>query len=353
MKKIFFGLLVIAFGMQLSAQSIPNPGFEEWTSGTPNNWTTSLGGTINVPILSVNFPIPLNLNFGSKSTDAHSGNYALKLKANSLNLSAIASYIPNYEIPESITLPGIAQLGTAGTFNVDVSTLMEIFSLDTNSTMEDLQNIDWEQIGSIVNVVSRGVPFPAVPRSMKVWMKYLPPVGESDTMAVAVVAYHQGQSVLSLLSGNEYPAGLAFRTMSERHENYTEVTFGIDGYDPDYQCDSLAVIFISSISYPFKANTELFLDDITFQFDESSIDSFEESLMSVYPNPAAQYVNILPKNQQSEYSIELFDMNGRLIRQQSSLTGDYRMSLGDIAKGAYFLKLRQDGETSLQKLVVE
>lgn len=355
MKKFFICLVILALGFELSAQNISNPSFENWNGSTnPTDWTTSINGTVNisVPIIG-NYPLPINLNFATKTTDKHSGNYALKLTANSIDLSLFSSFISGVEIPESITLPGIAQLGTAGGFEVDAETLMSIFSLDTNSTMEDIQAIDWAQLGTIANVISRGVAFPTIPSSMKVWMKYLPPTGVTDTMTVFIVAYNQGQDIISIISGDEDPAGYAFHTISGRIEDYTEMTFNVEHFSASNNCDSLAIIFLSTSFLSPNENTELYLDDITFQFDQTAISNYDQSLMSIYPNPAAQFVNIAPKNLQSEYSIELYDMNGRQICQKAALTGQYQLSLDNLARGTYLLKLRQQNETSLQKLVVE
>ncbi|HQQ94435.1 MAG TPA: T9SS type A sorting domain-containing protein [Bacteroidia bacterium] len=59
---IMFFFLCLAF---LAQNPIPNPGFENWTSGSPNGWTTSNALTIT--------PV-------SQSSDAHSGSSAAKLE---------------------------------------------------------------------------------------------------------------------------------------------------------------------------------------------------------------------------------------------------------------------------------
>ena len=67
--KNIFTCLFAAFILSATAQQIPNAGFESWVAGTffvaelPSGWTTSAV-----------FPAVI------KSTDAHSGSYAMKLR---------------------------------------------------------------------------------------------------------------------------------------------------------------------------------------------------------------------------------------------------------------------------------
>ncbi|MDP4266864.1 MAG: T9SS type A sorting domain-containing protein [Bacteroidota bacterium] len=61
MKRIYFFALIMCLAISANAQ-ILNPGFENWTSGNPDNWWTS-----NVLV-----------NVVTQTTDKHSGNYALK-----------------------------------------------------------------------------------------------------------------------------------------------------------------------------------------------------------------------------------------------------------------------------------
>ena len=137
MKKILFVIVCVFAALQLSAQqpNISNPGFEQWTSSYPTGWTTSISGSITgIPIIG---SYPLSFNFATKTSDAHSGNYALKLQAKSLNLSMFGG-------PE-ITAPGIAQLGTAGSFSVSMETIQTLMSIDSTTDISSIiQNLDMD-----------------------------------------------------------------------------------------------------------------------------------------------------------------------------------------------------------------
>lgn len=343
MKKILLLLSMGIFSLStVLAQNIGNPGFEQWNSSRPVGWTTSIAGTLNVTVL--NIPIPLSLNFGAQTTDAHSGNYALKLKANGIDLSS-------YGMP-SFTLPGIAQLGTSGEFQISLSTIQQLRGIDwEHFSMEDLENINWEELMSLVNVISKGEPFTQVPTAMKLWAKYLPPAGETDTMMIAVAAYSEG--MLSTILSGELPGTYGLYTSSERMEDYTELTIPLS-FDPAHvNCDSLIIVVMSSSLMHPNANTELYIDDISFEYDYSSISSLNKVNASIYPNPTSNFVNIVSENQTDKYAVEFYDVMGKCVKTQDNLLGSTRVDLKDCAKGVYFVKIRQNGLQSVKKIVVE
>lgn len=343
MKRFLFSLVAAFLMLQLSAQqpNISNPGFEQWSGTTPTGWTTSISGAITgVPIVG---SFPISLNFGAKSTDSHSGSYALKLQTKSLNLSLLG-------IP-TISVPGIAQLGTAGSFSISIETIQELMSIDSTTDMSDIiSNLDLEELSTFTNIFSRGEPFTVVPSAMKVWVKYLPPVDETDTMLVLLGAYKQGQT--SLLLMGDMPDTYGYYAVTERLEDYTQLTVPISYDEEDLTCDSLVIVFVSS-SFTNAKSTELYIDDISFEYDYLSVNSSERIQMSMYPNPAKDYMVINPANQSEAYDIMVYDMNGKQLKSVEHLTGDTRLSISDLAAGTYFLKLKQSGSELVRKFVVE
>ena len=343
MKRFLFSLVAAFLMLQLSAQqpNISNPGFEQWSGTTPTGWTTSISGAITgVPIVG---SFPISLNFGAKSTDSHSGSYALKLQTKSLNLSLLG-------IP-TISVPGIAQLGTAGSFSISIETIQELMSIDSTTDMSDLiNNLDLDELSTFTNIFSRGEPFTMVPSAMKVWVKYLPPVGETDTMLVLLGAYKQGQT--SLLLMGDMPDTYGYYAVTERLEDYTQLTVPVSFDEEDLTCDSLVIVFVSS-SFTNAKSTELYIDDISFEYDYLSVNSSERIQMSMYPNPAKDFMVINPANQSEAYDIMVYDMNGKQLKSVEQLTGDTRLSISDLAAGTYFLKLKQSGSELVRKFVVE
>lgn len=76
--------------------------------------------------------------------------------------------------------------------------------------------------------------------------------------------------------------------------------------------------------------------------------------LSVYPNPASDFVNLQCQAGGAMQSIELYDLNGRLM-QRSFANGltNYRLSVSDIAEGIYQLRIQQtNGNLQLSKLTI-
>lgn len=346
MKKILFVLVCVLAVSRLSAQqpNISNPGFEQWSSGVPAGWSTSISGNINVSLMGVNIPVPVSLNFGSQSSDSHSGNYALKLKANGIDLSS-------YGMP-AFTLPGIAQLGNSGSFSVSLETIQQLIGLDfTNIDFSNLPDINWEELASLGNILSPGEAFSMVPTAMKVWIKYLPPTDATDTMLILVGAYKTGEPNMILLG--QMPESYGYQAISERIENYTEITVPMSYDLNDLNCDSMVLVFVSSSFMNPNRETELYIDDISFEYDYLSISSTALVKMQLYPNPAKEYMVLSPENQSEKYNLLVYDVNGKLLREMEQLTGDTRIGLGDLSSGAYFIKVQQSGNETVRKFVVE
>ena len=344
MKKILFAFVCLVVTLQLSAQqpNISNPGFEQWTSSYPTGWTTSISGSITgIPILG---SYPLTFNFATKTTDAHSGSYALKLQAKSLDLSLFGG-------PE-ITVPGIAQLGTAGSFSVSLSTIQQLMSIDSTTDFSSLlQNMDMDELSSLANIFSKGEPFNMVPTAMKAWVKYLPPVGEVDTMLALIGAYREGETSMILMG--DMPESYGYFALTDRVENYTEITVPLQYNEEDVNCDSLVIVFMSSSFMNANTATELYIDDISFEFDYMSVESTERIAMNLYPNPAVNEITLSVENQSEVYNVAVYDMNGKLVKRMEQLTGNTNIPVSDMSAGTYFLKVQQAGNTTVRKFVVE
>ena len=76
----------------------------------------------------------------------------------------------------------------------------------------------------------------------------------------------------------------------------------------------------------------------------------------VYPNPAYNFINIeVNENVNSNISVLLFDLNGRLVASKENLTqehDEYTLDLTNINPGFYFLKLSGKDFTEFHKILV-
>ncbi|MBR3914464.1 MAG: T9SS type A sorting domain-containing protein [Bacteroidales bacterium] len=78
--------------------------------------------------------------------------------------------------------------------------------------------------------------------------------------------------------------------------------------------------------------------------------SVEENILnnvSIYPNPAEDFIMI---NSENVEFAEVIDIYGRVITA-SEINGETRIDMSDFANGIYYVRLHRNGETAVQKVV--
>ncbi len=323
MKKVIFTLSIVVLAWFAMAQTtVPNGAFENWTSGKPDNWTTSISGNIlvEVPVIG-NIPYPVSVNFGSQTTDAHGGNSALKLMASEFG-------VPSTEY--NFLIPGVAQLGSSGEFNVPLSAILELVNGGLDSL--DLDNL--EDFASLLNVVSPGMPCESTPYDLKMWVKYLPQGG--DTMRVIAFSKQDGVPI-------SYANYETTQTMSD----YTQISMTFDS--PYAACDSICVIIFAG-GMATNPATELYVDDVEFDYHVGVADH-PDLKVNIYPNPATNQFRIDP-TVQDPYMYKLMDLTGRCVASGHHVSGATDVDVRALAPGVYMLFLEQKGHTLTKKVVV-
>lgn len=332
MKKIIAVLSAIVMSVSVFAQSIPNCGFEEWSSSglftqeQPNDWTAALVGNVTQEIFGITVPIPVNTYFGTKTTDAHSGNYAMKLQANSVGIVGT-----DY----SFLCPGIAQLGHAEGFEIPLSTITNIASIIGNQDTSGLGNIDWNSLATLQQLLSPGVPCSQTPAKVTMWVKYLPQEGDS----MMVIAF-------SKLNGSF--VSYAFSSFGATMSDYTQLTVEFDS--PLANCDSVGVIIVSG-GFGTSEATTLIVDDIAFDFN-IAVDDYDMARVAVYPNPATSQLTIAPE-EGAQYDFQLVDLSGRVVIAKNGVVGNAVLNTGSLSSGVYMLKVKQNERSAIQKVVIQ
>ncbi|GAK91800.1 chitinase [Nonlabens ulvanivorans] len=85
----------------------------------------------------------------------------------------------------------------------------------------------------------------------------------------------------------------------------------------------------------------------------ASIGESTDSSISVYPNPATDFINISSSN--GLESATIIEVNGRML-SQTSFTGNatsQRVSLENLNSGIYFVAIKSDLGQKVEKLIVE
>ena len=75
----------------------------------------------------------------------------------------------------------------------------------------------------------------------------------------------------------------------------------------------------------------------------------------MYPNPASNSLTVMLVNSGlNNVSIELVDLQGRLISSYKNITGTImNVDLSFVSSGVYFIKVSAEGTIQTEKLIVE
>lgn len=328
MKKLFISLIAF-FGLAAAfAQTLPNSGFEEWTDNThPVGWNSNFSAMIPVTYMGYSLNVIVDYHAANMSDIAHSGEKAVMLF--SQEASAVMGSYPLY----TIDLPGVIQLGefnTAALQNIDVNNISSM-------------NFD------IADYTYGGIACNQLPDSVKAWVKFIT-IQDSLRAGVIATRWYNGQ--------RQVVAQGEFLYQGEISE-YSQITIpvavknGMDGIQPD----TVNIIF-SAGSQTVDTDTRLYIDDVELYTSavtpgENAIFSIDNlPVFSVQPNPATEILTVVPING-SEYSLRLYDMNGKLVRELNGLQSETRIDVNDLTEGVYFLQMKQGANVKTQKVVVK
>ena len=322
MKKTFT-LILLLFGLWgLTAQNtIPNSNFELWSYGKPVGWTVGLHGTITSIV-----NLPVEVNFGSQSNEAHGGNSAVKLVSADLTIPYVGY---------TLNLPGILQAGESEGFSIpleDILTIIQAIQDTTGGAGLDPDNL--AAMSSLLQLLSKGVPCSAVPASVTAWVKFQPQ--EGDELMMFAVAKKDGIPV-------SYNYG-SFQT--ENPNAYQKI--GIDFDTPNAECDSIMIVILSSTQ--LNSSSVLYVDDIALEYSGVGIPDVEFFDGKIYPNPTSDRLHIQSDNENA-YEWTLTDLSGRTLQTGKS-TGETILDTRFYATGMYLLQIKADNKISTHKVLI-
>lgn len=85
----------------------------------------------------------------------------------------------------------------------------------------------------------------------------------------------------------------------------------------------------------------------------SSFDFSQSNNIKMYPNPATDLVNISISNYVGDLKVDLFDINGRLVKTKSvDFSGNYSLDLNGLTTGVYIVKLSGSELNYSEKIVI-
>jgi len=280
MKKLYIVLLLaLTISTGYSQNATPNPGFENWTQVgnrfDPDNWNTLNPQTAIIGTLTC-----------TRSTDVHSGMYAIKLTTKSVF---------------GITANGIATTGTL---------------------------ITTPPYG-----VNGGINYTSRPDSITGWYKYTP--AGSDF----------GFVEFQLLDGNNDSIGyVRFNTPNATVGTYTRFSAPIAYASAATPTHCIWILSASPGTNP-TVNSSILVDDLELIFTGVGINSPDKANeISLLQNPAAGemvFSNIPDNNSR----LNVIDVTGKVVLSNSLLTGINRVDVSELNNGVYFYTINGNDGT--------
>ncbi len=296
MKKLMTLLFTFfAIASAISQTVVPNGEFESWTDEYHIlDWDgLNYDGGI------------LNFHTFSRTEDAHSGDYAAQVET--INHTLIGN------------LPGIAFTG-----NIAFDPVTFEYSFDV------------------------GVPVEGRPSSLKGFYKYNPAGGDTMAIVIAMFRWNETQNDLDSIGGGVFFTG---NTVNQ----YTEFEAPIQYFDPTLEADTMYIMMFSSLD-SYHPGSVLKVDDLTLNYGAvGGIELVaENTVVSIYPNPVAEILNVETENRQSLSELLIRDVTGRIVFRQPFRGQTQIMLPQKITCGIYFAQIRQEGvAVKTTKILIE
>jgi hypothetical protein len=290
MKKGLFIIAALFAAGTVTAQQLPNNGFENWhtffSSEAPDYWT----GTNQMAAIGA----PAGIE---PTTDAHSGTYAAKFSTIVMDV-----------LGEAVLYPSVLY------------------------------------INSMPETDDEGTPFTGRPDSLVAWVKYLPG-GQNQYLIRA--------DLLKYNSSTQQPevVGTAGFVGAETGNTYTRIAFPFT-YNSSDTPDTLTLTIASSVLEPTLANTVLIVDDLLLVTNGvAGEQELATKTVEIFPNPATD--QLLVKSSNLPSSIELFDLNGRSVLKVDQPAISTEIAIGDLAPGTFICTVVSANGTIYQERIIK
>lgn len=149
-----------------------------------------------------------------------------------------------------------------------------------------------------------------------------------------------------------------------RHQNFdfNGITNGLENHQwyglfADYEVNlsqyieqSIRIIFL----HDSHDDNILGLDDIRVMGDFSAgieENTASENIITVYPNPGTGIFNVTMNNIQSDNTIEVLDITGKIIRTINNASSNSQIDISDERNGIYFLRIYSENHSEYLKII--
>lgn len=282
-------LAILAMSVAQAWAQIPNGGFETWNGTDPASWST-----LN-PITSL-----AGFYTAEQGTPAPQGSSYLKLTS---TFSALFGDV----------LPGYAVCS----------------NYDFSSGTGDLG----------------GFPYTNRPLYMNGVFKYSTPGVDQAGAAVVFTKWNTTTNTRDTIGG-----GVLF---FDNTASWTNFSIQI-GYTMPDNPDTCSIFLTSSIDVGVDGST-FSVDDLSLANQPNAVSEVETaSAFNVFPNPAVDRLNLELSSfaAGSPIQIQVMDIVGNVVTLETAYTNSrYTMNVANLAKGAYVIRVSQNGTVHTQKFI--
>lgn len=314
MRKLFLVLAVSLMCFTAKAQQFANPSFENWTANMPQGWSTL--GFMGINICTM-----------EQSTDAHTGDYSVKIAPKFLDptIAAIMQI-------DSVTFPGFL---TNGNFNIEV--LMQLLmGGDTEITEEDYMYL-------LTNMITGGeqIEEDNQPTSVSGYYKFnYQPETETtyDYFEMMTLLFGDVEGQRTIVGMGAFYSDDMFAKTGEFQQFEMPIY-----YLTEYPANEIVYIAIVGCEETRITNfPELYLDDMMINYSSSLEDVEKTNLISVYPNPTSGKVRI---NCENNSHIQIVNPLGQVVKEINNYTSNSLIEIEQ--KGIYFVRVNGEKATKL------
>ena len=168
-----------------------------------------------------------------------------------------------------------------------------------------------------------------------------------NPVPAAIMVYdHVGRALLGGYSGqaNSVPATIT----DGQTVNYT-FTYAVPTTSNSANMSAVVVLIDNATGEIINAEKQ--------SISGANVNEMETIAFNVYPNPASDLVNISFEGENTDYSISLMDIQGRVIssREIANASGEQVVSFSteNVAKGSYIVTVTSNGATTTKNVVIK
>jgi len=226
-----------------------------------------------------------------------------------------------------------------------------------------IQQIDFS--GNIISTIEAPVSQPSYCQGLtfdgtNIWFndQRAPFIGAPND--VTYIIDHNGTIINQYSSIGNFPTGLAFdgeyiwsidNDLDELHK-IDPLTYSVlETYDTPSDLP-LGLTFDGQYLWLVDNNTKLL-----YQLDIGILSTPEyqlSNLLSMYPNPTSQLINIDFKEPFENLDISLYNMTGKLLQNQQFRNKNHiKLNIDNLQKGIYYINIKADGELFTRKIIKE